>query len=101
MSEFINIGNDSFVNKDFVFFIKGTDSEKLKRTLKRYGIERKSERVWDAAPEREPRSMMVLNNGFVVTSFLSPQVIAKRANLNIKLEGTFNEQCNEKCMEQD
>lgn len=77
---FINIGNKTYVNSEKLVFIAAADADKVRRYLKKYNIEKKSERVFDATSDKETRSMLVLSDGIIGLSSVNADILVKRAS---------------------
>ena len=54
--------------------------------MKRKGIDQNSDRFWDTTSGLETRALIVLDNGMIVTSFVTSNAIVKRINQNNDLE---------------
>ena len=85
-NEMIHIGNSAFVPLDKIRVIIPADAGKVRRILKRKGIEQNSDRFWDTTSGLETRALIVLDNGMIVTSFVSANAIVKRINQKNNLE---------------
>ena len=86
MNELINIGNGVFVNAEKIRIIIQADSAKVRRILNKKGIEKNSTLYWDAAGDKDIRSLIVLDDGMVAVSSVTSQSISKRKN-NKTMEG--------------
>ena len=82
----IHIGNSAFVPLDKIRVIIPADAGKVRRILKRKGIDQNSDRFWDTTSGLETRALIVLDNGMIVTSFVSANAIVKRINQKNNLE---------------
>ena len=85
-NEMIHIGNSAFVPLDKIRVIIPADAGKVRRILKRKGIDQNSDRFWDTTSGLETRALIVLDNGMIVTSFVTSNAIVKRINQNNDLE---------------
>ena len=85
-NEMIHIGNSAFVPLDKIRVIVPADAGKVRRILKRKGIDQNSDRFWDTTSGLETRALIVLDNGMIVTSFVSANAIVKRINQKNNLE---------------
>lgn len=86
VNEMIHIGNSAFVPLDKIRVIIPADAGKVRRILKRKGIDQNSDRFWDTTSGLETRALIVLDNGMIVTSFVSANAIVKRINQKNNLE---------------
>lgn len=82
--KFISIGKKAYVNIEKVCYIISADADKVRRILKRYGIEKYSDQVIDLTSDKETRSMLVLEDRSIGLSNVNAQVLAKRANMVIE-----------------
>lgn len=85
-NEMIHIGNSAFIPLDKIRVIVPADAGKVRRILKRKGIDQNSDRFWDTTSGLETRALIVLDNGMIVTSFVTSNAIVKRINQNNDLE---------------
>jgi regulator of extracellular matrix RemA (YlzA/DUF370 family) len=85
-NEMIHIGNSAFIPLDKIRVIVPADAGKVRRILKRKGIDPNSDRFWDTTSGLETRALIVLDNGMLVTSFVTSNAIVKRINQNNDLE---------------
>jgi len=85
-NDMIPIGNGSFIKANKICVILPADSTKIRRILKKKGIESASPLFWDTSGELEIHSLIVQEDGMLVTSFLSTNTIAKRVNQNNNME---------------
>ncbi len=81
--KFISIGKKAYVNIDKVRLIISADADKVRRILKRYGIDKTSDQVVDLTSAKETRSMLILENRSIGLSSVNAQILAKRANMAI------------------
>ena len=81
MIEMLHIGFDTYVNLNKIK-LSATDSEKLRRELKRRGIEKSSELLWDAANGKEIKSAVLLDDGMIIASAVNSETLFKRINGN-------------------
>ena len=70
-NEMIHIGNSAFIPLDKIRVIVPADAGKVRRILKRKGINQNSDRFWDTTSGLETRALIVLDNGMIVTSFVT------------------------------
>ena len=85
-NEMIHIGNSAFIPLDKIRVIVPADAGKVRRILKRKGIDQNSDRFWDTTSGLETRALIVVDNGMIVTSFVSANAIVKRINQKNNLE---------------
>lgn len=85
-NEMIHIGNSAFIPLDKIRVVVPADAGKVRRILKRKGIDQNSDRFWDTTSGLETRALIVLDNGMIVTSFVTSNAIVKRINQNNDLE---------------
>ena len=85
-NEMIHIGNSAFIPLDKIRVVVPADAGKVRRILKRKGIDQNSDRFWDTTSGLETRALIVLDNGIIVTSFVSANAIVKRINQKNNLE---------------
>ena len=85
-NEMIHIGNSAFIPLDKIRVIIPADAGKVRRILKRKGIDQNSDRFWDTTSGLETRALIVVDNGMIVTSFVSANAIVKRINQKNNLE---------------
>ena len=85
-NEMIHIGNSAFIPLDKIRVIIPADAGKVRRILKRKGIDQNTDRFWDTTSGLETRALIVLDNGMIVTSFVSANAIVKRINQKNNLE---------------
>ena len=85
-NEMIHIGNSAFIPLDKIRVVVPADAGKVRRILKRKGIDQNSDRFWDTTSGLETRALIVLDNGMLVTSFVTSNAIVKRINQNNDLE---------------
>lgn len=85
-NEMVHIGNSAFVPFDKIRLIIPADAKKIRRIMASKGIEQKSDKYWDTTGDLETRTLIVLADGMIVTSFVSANAIVKRINQNNDLE---------------
>lgn len=85
-NEMLNVGNNTFLNSDKIRIIIPADAEKVRRILKKKGLTQKSDTFWNTTGESETRTLIVLDDGMLVTSSVSSNSIAKRQNQKNNLE---------------
>ena len=79
-SNFINIGNQAFVDACKIKFIISADYGKVARLLSKYGVKRDDLRVLDTTSTKETRSLLVLDDGTFGISSVNAKVLCNRAN---------------------
>ncbi len=79
-SNFINIGNQIFVDARKIKYIVSADSNRVARLLGKYGIKRDDLRVFDATSNKETRSFLVLDDGTFGIASVNAKVLCDRAN---------------------
>lgn len=84
--EMIHIGNSAYVPLDKIRLVIPADSRKVKRILKNKGIEISSMLYWNTTGDLETRSLIVLDDGKLITSFVTANAINKRINQRNNLE---------------
>ena len=88
MHNFSSIGFNNYVSVDEVEFMFAADAEKLRRALKKMGLEKNSEMFCDATDGKPVKTCLVLKSGKVVVSALGADTLAKRFNgQNKEIEG--------------
>jgi len=80
MNEFLAIGFDAYVNLGKVRVISPTDPDKLRREMKKRNMEKSSPSFWDTSNGKGVKSLLVLDDGFLVTSALGTDTLFKRFN---------------------
>ncbi len=80
MHSFCPIGFNNHVNVDEVEFVLSADAEKLRRVLKKRGVEKNSEAFCDATDGKPVKSCLLLKSGKIIASALSSDTLAKRFN---------------------
>lgn len=84
--EMLHIGNSAYVPLDKIRLIIPADSRKIKRIMANKGIENSSGLYWDTTGGLETRTLIVLDDGKLITSFVSANSILKRINQRNNLE---------------
>lgn len=79
-SNFINIGNQAFVDACKIKFIISADYGKVARLLSKYGVKRDDLRVFDATSTKETHSFLVMDDGTFGISSVNAKVLCNRAN---------------------
>ena len=79
-SNFINIGNQIFVDARKIKYIVSADSNRVARLLGKYGIKRDDLRVFDASSNKETRSFLILDDGTFGITSVNAKVLCDRAN---------------------
>lgn len=85
-NEMIHIGNSTFVNLDKIRLVIPADAKKVRKIMTNKGIDQNSPLFWNTTGELETRSLIVLDDGIFVTSFVSSNAISKRINQKSNLE---------------
>lgn len=85
-NEMIHIGNSAFVPLDSIRLIIPADAKKVRRIMASKGIEQTSDKYWDTTGGLETRTLIVLDDGKLITSFVSANAIVKRINQKNNLE---------------
>lgn len=85
-NEMIHIGNSVFVPLDSIRIIIPADSRKVKRIMASKGMDISSPLYWNTTGDLETRSLIVLDDGKLVTSFVTANAIVKRINQKNNLE---------------
>ena len=79
-SNFINIGNQNFVDACKIKYIVSADYNKVARLLSKYGVKRDDPRVFDATSNKETRSFLILDDGTFGITSVNAKVLRNRAN---------------------
>ena len=79
-NNFINIGNQTFVDACKIKYIVSADHGKVARLLNKYGIKRDDIRVFDTTSNKETRSFLVLDDGTFGISSVNANTLCDRAN---------------------
>lgn len=82
----VHIGNSSYINADKVSMIIPADAAKVRRILKKKGVDATSTLVWNATGDLETRSLIVLDDGKLITAFVSANALSKRISQINNLE---------------
>lgn len=90
-NEMIHIGNSTFVNLDKIRIVIPADAKKVRKIMMNKGIEQNSPLFWNTTGDLETRSLIVLDDGMLVTSFVSSNAISKRINQKNNLEVQVDE----------
>ena len=77
MSNFINIGSGNLVNINRVLSLVEPESAPVKRLI---GDAKKNGKLINASQGHKTRSVLSLDSGHIVLSFLTPAVLEKRLN---------------------
>lgn len=88
MIDFLPIGFEAYVNVNKVRLISAIDAEKLRREMKKRGVEKTSERYWDACGGKTIKSTLLLDDGMIVVSAIGADTLIKRFS-EIKLGGNL------------
>ncbi len=84
MSDFLHVGNNSFVNISMIDCIIPADTNKVKKFIKKKAIDPASVEYLDTCKTPEIKSLIVLTDGKVVVSMLTPNTLNKRLNNNLE-----------------
>ena len=90
-NEMVHIGNSVFVRKDSIRIVIPADSRKVKRILASKGLEASSTLFWNTTGDLETRSLIVLDDGKLVTSFVTANAIEKRISQKNNLEEVLDD----------
>ena len=85
-NKFFDIGAGAYVNSDEVEFILDTNAGKVRRFIKKYGIDRNTSQVFDATSTDEIKSMIFLKSGKIALSNMRATLLVKRANKDFSSE---------------
>lgn len=85
-NKFFDIGAGAYVNSDEVEFILDTNAGKVRRFIKKYGIDRNTTQVFDATSTDEIKSMIFLKSGKIALSNMRATLLVKRANKDVSSE---------------
>ena len=85
-NKMVHIGNSAFVPIDKIRLVFPADAKKVRRIFASKEIEQKSDKFWDTTGGLETRTLIVLDDGMLVTSFVTANAIVRRINLNNDLE---------------
>lgn len=85
-NEMVHIGNSAYVNTNKIRIMIPADATKVRRIMKRKGVEQDSAMFWNATGELETRALIILDDGMLVTSCISSNVLSKRVNQKNILE---------------
>jgi regulator of extracellular matrix RemA (YlzA/DUF370 family) len=77
LNEFINIGSGNLLNSGRVLVLVQPESLPVKRMI---SDAKQSGKLIDASQGHKTRSVLVLDSGHAVLSFLTPNVLEKRLN---------------------
>ena len=88
MNDFLPIGFDAYVNVDKVKLISAIDADKLRREMKKRGIERNGDRFWDACSGKALKTLLLLEDGTIVISAIGSDTLIKRF-YEIKMGGNL------------
>ena len=67
-------------------FILDTNAGKVRRFIKKYGIDRNTTQVFDATSNEEIKSMIFLKSGKIALSNMRATLLVKRANKDFSSE---------------
>ncbi len=84
MGRFLHIGNGAYVNVDLVDYIAPADAAKVKKIIKKYGVDTASLDYIEACETPEIRSLIVMTDGKLVVSMLTSNTLNKRLNNNLE-----------------
>lgn len=85
-NKFSDIGAGAYVNSDEVEFILDTNAGKVRRFVKKYGIDRNATQVFDATSTDEIKSMIFLKSGKIALSNMRATLLVKRTNKDFSSE---------------
>lgn len=71
----LNVGFDNFVTAERVMAVVGCSSAPIRRMIQEY---RTNGRLVDATQGRRMRALLLLDEGYVVASALTPETLARR-----------------------
>lgn len=80
MHSFVPIGFNNHVSVDEVEIIFAADAEKLRRFLKKMGVEKNTDMFCDATDGKPVKSCILLKSGRIIASALGSDTFAKRFN---------------------
>ena len=80
MNEVLHIGFDSYVNVNKVILIAEMDSAKLRREMTKRELEKNSPKFWNACGAKEIKSVVLCDDGMLITSALGADTLIKRFN---------------------
>lgn len=84
MNKFLNIGFDAFINTEKIILISSGDSEKIRREMKKRDIDKNSSKYWNACGGKEMKSVILMDDGMVVTSAVKSDTLASRYEVMVK-----------------
>lgn len=82
MSRMVLLVNSIYVDFGKVKAIIPADADKVRRYIKRKGIDKNSEKFLDLSSEKEIKSMMIFDDGSVAVSSQLVNTLIKRYELN-------------------
>ncbi|MDE6951956.1 MAG: DUF370 domain-containing protein [Lachnospiraceae bacterium] len=82
MSKLIHIGFGNMINAEKIIAIVGPDSAPVRRMVQ--GAKEKRTAI-DATQGRKTKAVLVMENGSVVLSALTPETLAGRAGVSLEL----------------
>lgn len=80
MNEFLHIGFDSYVNVSKVILIADMDSAKLRREMTKRDLDKNSPKYWNAGGAKELKSVILCDDGLLISSALGADTLVKRFN---------------------
>lgn len=86
MCEMVHIGSGAYVPVDKIRLIIPADSRKVKRILANKGINTGSGLYWNANGDMEIRTLIILDDGKLVSTFVTANAIVKRIEQRNNLE---------------
>ena len=82
----VHIGSGAYVPADKIRLIIPADSRKVKRILANKGINTGSGLYWNANGDMEIRTLIILDDGKLVSTFVTANAIVKRIEQKNNLE---------------
>lgn len=78
MNKFLHIGFETYIDSEKIILISACDIDKLRREMKKREIDKNSPKYWNATGGKETRSVILMNDGMVVTSALNADTLVGR-----------------------
>lgn len=82
MIEFLHIGFDSYVCAGKIKMICQADNAKIKKELQRRKLDKGSPFFSDASCGKEPKALLILDDGMLVVSAIAAETLIKRISEN-------------------
>lgn len=82
MIEFLHIGFDSYISAGKIKMIYQADSVKIKKELQRRKLDKSSPFFCDASSGKEPKALLLLDDGMLVVSAIAAETLVKRISEN-------------------